>query len=97
MDEQHHDDAEAGSLERAYDQLLEQLKKSGLKLLDRPGTPGRNGSVSLALRESLARLLPGELAVGNLGVVGPTRMDYPGTMAAVRAVARYVSRILDEA
>jgi heat-inducible transcriptional repressor len=23
-------------------------------------------------------------------------MDYPGTMAAVRAVARYVSRILDE-
>ena len=39
----------------------------------------------------------GEEAVGNLGVVGPTRMDYPGTMAAVRAVARYVSRILDEA
>ena len=31
-----------------------------------------------------------------LGIVGPTRMDYPGTMAAVRAVARYVSRILDE-
>ncbi len=29
--------------------------------------------------------------------VGPTRMDYPGSMAAVRAVARYVSRILDEA
>jgi hypothetical protein len=24
-------------------------------------------------------------------------MDYPGTMVAVRAVARYVSRILDEA
>lgn len=31
-----------------------------------------------------------------LGIVGPTRMDYPGTMGAVRAVARYVSRILDE-
>ena len=40
---------------------------------------------------------PGDQAVANLGVVGPTRMDYPGTMAAVRAVARYVSRILDEA
>jgi heat-inducible transcriptional repressor len=40
---------------------------------------------------------PGDEAVGNLGVVGPTRMDYPGSMAAVRAVARYVSRILDEA
>jgi heat-inducible transcriptional repressor len=36
-------------------------------------------------------------ALATLGVVGPTRMDYPGTMAAVRAVARYVSNILDEA
>jgi heat-inducible transcriptional repressor len=40
---------------------------------------------------------PVEEVIGSLGVVGPTRMDYPGTMAAVRAVARYVSRILDEA
>ena len=32
----------------------------------------------------------------NLGVVGPTRMDYPSTMAAVRAVARYVGRFLAE-
>ncbi len=32
--------------------------------------------------------------VAGLGVVGPTRMDYPTTMAAVRAVATYVSRIL---
>ncbi|GAB2677330.1 heat-inducible transcriptional repressor HrcA [Thalassiella azotivora] len=33
-------------------------------------------------------------AVARLGVLGPTRMDYPTTMAAVRAVARYVSRII---
>jgi heat-inducible transcriptional repressor len=32
--------------------------------------------------------------VARLGVLGPMRMDYPTTMAAVRAVARYVSRIL---
>ncbi|AKT52165.1 heat-inducible transcriptional repressor HrcA [Arsenicicoccus sp. oral taxon 190] len=32
--------------------------------------------------------------VAGLGVVGPTRMDYPTTMAAVRAVATYVSRSL---
>lgn len=31
---------------------------------------------------------------GQVGVVGPTRMDYPSTMAAVRAVARYLSKIL---
>jgi heat-inducible transcriptional repressor len=39
---------------------------------------------------------PGEEALATLGIVGPTRMDYPGTMASVRAVARYVSRFLDE-
>jgi heat-inducible transcriptional repressor len=37
-----------------------------------------------------------EEVLGSLGVVGPTRMDYPGSMAAVRAVARYVSTLLDE-
>jgi heat-inducible transcriptional repressor len=40
---------------------------------------------------------PQDQAIATLGIVGPTRMDYPGTMVAVRAVARYVSRILDEA
>jgi heat-inducible transcriptional repressor len=32
--------------------------------------------------------------LGGMGVVGPTRMDYPGTIAAVRAVAQYVGKIL---
>ncbi len=32
---------------------------------------------------------------GGLGVLGPTRMDYPQAMAAVRAVAHYVAEILD--
>ncbi|HEU0129724.1 MAG TPA: heat-inducible transcriptional repressor HrcA [Mycobacteriales bacterium] len=32
--------------------------------------------------------------IASLGVVGPTRMDYPGSMAAVRAVARYVGDLL---
>jgi heat-inducible transcriptional repressor len=38
----------------------------------------------------------GEEALGGLGVVGPTRMDYAGNMAAVRAVARYVGHLLAE-
>ncbi len=38
----------------------------------------------------------GQDLVAGLGVLGPTRMDYPTTMAAVRAVATYVSRILAE-
>jgi heat-inducible transcriptional repressor len=32
--------------------------------------------------------------VARLGVLGPTRMDYPTTMGTVRAVAHYLSRIL---
>lgn len=38
---------------------------------------------------------PGRDVLAGLGVLGPTRMDYPTTMASVRAVARYVSQILD--
>jgi heat-inducible transcriptional repressor len=37
---------------------------------------------------------PGSTIVGGLGVLGPTRMDYPGTIATVRAVARYVGELL---
>jgi len=40
---------------------------------------------------------PGQEPLATLGVVGPTRMDYPGSMAAVTAVARYVSQMLSNA
>jgi heat-inducible transcriptional repressor len=33
---------------------------------------------------------------GALGILGPTRMDYAGSMAAVGAVARYVGRFITE-
>jgi heat-inducible transcriptional repressor len=35
-----------------------------------------------------------DLLLGGMGVVGPTRMDYPSTIASVRAVANYVGQIL---
>lgn len=35
-------------------------------------------------------------SVARVGVLGPTRMDYSNNMAAVRAVARYLSRLLGE-
>jgi heat-inducible transcriptional repressor len=34
--------------------------------------------------------------IARLGVLGPLRMDYSSNMAAVRAVARYLSRLLGE-
>ena len=39
-------------------------------------------------------LTPGGTA--RVGVMGPTRMDYPSNLAAARAVARYLSRLLEE-
>ena len=36
----------------------------------------------------------GDHALAKLGIVGPTRMDYPGTMGAARAVAQYLGRAL---
>lgn len=37
----------------------------------------------------------GQDGIGSLGVLGPTRMDYSGTMGAVRAVAAYLSEVLE--
>jgi heat-inducible transcriptional repressor len=34
--------------------------------------------------------------VARLGVLGPTRMDYSNNIVAVRAVARYLTRLLGE-
>jgi len=45
---------------------------------------------------SLVSTAYGETGTGRLAVIGPTRMDYPGTIGAVRAVATYVSRVLEE-
>jgi len=56
-----------------------------------------NHHAGLAEASVVASIYGGEApseGVARLGVLGPTRMDYPGTMAAVRAVARYLSRIL---
>ncbi|WP_213815185.1 heat-inducible transcriptional repressor HrcA [Glaciihabitans sp. dw_435] len=35
-------------------------------------------------------------SIARLGVLGPTRMDYSNNIAAVRAVARYLTRLLGE-
>ena len=56
-----------------------------------------NASVGLGETSILAggyRSSAGELA--RLGVLGPTRMDYPGNITAVRAVARYLSKLLGD-
>ncbi|MDZ5662432.1 heat-inducible transcriptional repressor HrcA [Nocardioides sp. zg-1308] len=98
--------ARYGDFETAVRPLLEALEEHVvlLKLLGESGVDaltvriGHEGPYSeLAATSVVATGYgPQEFHLGSLGVVGPTRMDYPGSMAAVRAVARYVSRILDE-
>ena len=96
------------SFDTAVRPLLEALEEHVvlLKLLGEAGTGGtitvRIGAEGPYQELSSTSVVatgsgPGDEALATLGVVGPTRMDYPGSMAAVRAVARYVSRILDEA
>lgn len=74
-----------------------------LRLFDEMGA---EGEVATRIGRELAGPL-GETAVvastysadgsdGHVGVLGPTRMDYAGNMAAVRAVARYLTRLLSE-
>jgi heat-inducible transcriptional repressor len=91
----------ADSLRSILEALEEQVVL--LKLIgqvSRPGTVtvriGRETDVD-ALRATAvvsAGYGRGSSALGGMGVVGPMRMDYPGTMAAVRAVAKYVGELL---
>lgn len=98
--------ARYGDFDTAVRPLLEALEEHVvlLKLLGESGVDavtvriGHEGPYSELAATSVVATGYGdqEFHLGSLGVVGPTRMDYPGSMAAVRAVARYVSRILDE-
>jgi heat-inducible transcriptional repressor len=96
------------SFDSAVRPLLEALEEHVvlLKLLGEAGTGGlvtvRIGAEGPYEQLSSTSVVstgygPEDQSLATLGIVGPTRMDYPGTMAAVRAVARYVTRILDEA
>jgi heat-inducible transcriptional repressor len=90
-----------GSLRQVLEALEEQVVV--LKLLASAHTPG---TVQISIgEENEAEDLrstsvvsigygPGEMLLGGMGVVGPTRMDYPGAIASVHAVARYVGEIL---
>jgi heat-inducible transcriptional repressor len=69
---------------------------------DRPGSAvavtigHENSTKGLASPRSSVRAYgSGSELVAGLGVLGPTRMDYPSAMAAVRAVAHYVSELLE--
>lgn len=74
--------------------LLRLLGEASQEVMVRIGQ--ENAHVNLSTASVVASAYGSEDAWAGLGVVGPTRMDYPSTMASVRAVARYVSRLLTE-
>jgi heat-inducible transcriptional repressor len=91
----------------AIEQQVELLKLFGEMAADQHGVSGnRDVSVSIGRENEpfgLAEtsvLTTGYGTAGSplarLGVLGPTRMDYSTNMAAVRAVARYLSRSLGD-
>ena len=92
------------SLEPVLDALEQHVVL--LKLLSTAANAGEHIAVRIGHENPYAELHSTSLVttgygsgaqlVGGLGVVGPTRMDYGASMAAVRTVAAYVSELLGE-
>lgn len=94
----------AGSILTVLEAIEEQvvlLKLFGEMAVDQSGVAVRIGRENAAFGLSETSVLSSGYGtagrkVASVGLVGPTRMDYSGNMAAVRAVARYLSRQLGE-
>lgn len=91
-----------GSIYPLLDAIEEQV--TVLKLLTEMGHEASDVSVSIGAEHESPDFREASLVAGGytssgevsrIGLIGPTRMDYSGNMAAVRAVASYLSRILD--
>ncbi|GAB10774.1 heat-inducible transcription repressor HrcA [Gordonia araii NBRC 100433] len=95
--------SDLGGMDSVLEALEEQVVV--LKLLARTQ---RTGRVTVQIgRETKSDNLRGASVVstaygasgtvfGSVGVLGPTRMDYPSTIASVAAVAKYVGEVLAE-
>ena len=91
------------SLDLVFEALEEQMVL--LRLLGE-ATATRDLKVSIGTENAASGLTNASVVISGygsddrvlakLGVVGPTRMDYPATMSAVQAVARYLGRIVSE-
>ncbi|MFP5360140.1 MAG: heat-inducible transcriptional repressor HrcA [Actinomycetes bacterium] len=92
---------EADTIAPVLDALEEQVVL--LRLLHEMAAGGDDVSVRIGAethhealsRTSIVAAAYGRDASSLVGALGPTRMDYPGTMAAVRAVARYLTRVVE--
>ncbi len=74
--------------------LLHDMAQEDSDVTVRIGHENAHDSLSQTAIVSSGYFSAGQVSA-RLGVLGPTRMNYPTTMAAVRAVARYVTRVLE--
>ena len=84
----------------AIEEQVTLLRLMGEMVADEQGLAasiGReNASFGLSEASVVTSDYDGAGARARVGLLGPTRMDYPTNLAAVRAVAHYLSRLLDE-
>jgi heat-inducible transcriptional repressor len=98
-----HDDDFSGELSRVLEAIEEQVVL--LKLLDELHADQHGVGLRIGSELGVQGLSRASIVVtgyesrgtevAKLGVVGPTRMDYSANIASVRAVARYLTRILE--
>ncbi|MBI5161000.1 MAG: heat-inducible transcriptional repressor HrcA [Micrococcales bacterium] len=84
----------------AIERQVTLLKLFGEMEIDGAGVAARIGRENAGTGLEETSVLAGSYSSGGsrarLGLVGPIRMDYSNNMAAVRAVARYLTRLLGE-
>ena len=99
-----HDVDFSGELSRVLDAIEEQVVL--LKLLDELHADAHGVGLRIGSELGMEGIRNTSLVftgyesrgteVAKLGVLGPTRMDYSNNIASVRAVARYLSKVLED-
>jgi heat-inducible transcriptional repressor len=84
----------------AIEEQVTLLRLMSDMVADQEGLAASIGRENEAFGLSEASIVTGDYDVtgarARVGVLGPTRMDYPTNLAAVRAVAHYLSRLLED-
>jgi len=84
----------------AIEEQVTLLRLMSEMVADQEGLAASIGRENEAFGLSEASIVTGDYdapgARARVGVLGPTRMDYPTNLAAVRAVARYLSGLLED-
>lgn len=100
--------SQPGGFDESLPAVLEAIEEQVtlLRLFDELANDGRDVAASIGRENQAYGLQSTSVIVSNyesegeppsrIGVLGPMRMDYAGNIATVRAVARYLNRLIDQ-